>query len=762
MAAVPDIESAFHLKLQTFQHPTENRTFYAPDSDPSVGADVPLLYVGGLQNYSRPHPTQLRHNADQANLRQKNVVGSGPDGWLASADFRAAYAPGIALQGSGQYVGLLEFDGYYANDPAAYASQTGITNVPQKIILLDGFNGEVPSGDNGNNEEVALDIEMAMAMAPALAGVVVFEAGPNGNLTDIMQVMSTNTAIRQFSSSWSDPSPTAAEQSAVTGYLQKMASQGQTFFCASGDSGAYSGGNLPAPIDNTYVTSVGGTTLLNAGPGGAWLGEVVWNPGEGPGAGSSGGVSSAYTIPPWQKTVKMTSNGGSTTYRNVPDVAMAADDIFIVGDDGQSTNVAGTSAASPLWAAYTALVNQQATNNNLPPVGFLNPALYRIGTNSTYTACLDDVTVGNNTNSNARQFFAVPGYDLCTGWGSPNGNSLLIALTRPDGFQITPGRGPVGNGPAGGPFTASAQTFVLTNNGSSAFNWSLGNTSAWLNVSSTRGTLNPGGTATSVTATINASANSLPSGVYTANLPFTNVTSGQTQMRQFTLQVGQNLVQDGSFEAGDFCYWTLAGSGISVYEYDYVDNGYYTYYSPESGYYFAAMGQNTTLAYLSQPLPTQPGQAYQLSFWLGNPAGELPNQFLAQWNTNANEANTLFNQTDMGSFDWSNMVFTVVATANVTTLRFGFRNDQDFFVLDNVSVTPLAAPAFQSIAVVNGAVQLTFSTVPGVQYQVQYTTSLSPPDWVALGSPITATSGSTTVSESLGTNPGQFYRIVGP
>ena len=405
-AAVPDIESAFQVKLQTYQHPSENRTFHAPDRDPSVAAGVPILSIGGLDNYARPHPTQLGHSHLPADTHKKNVVGSGPYGLLAGADFRAAYTPGISLQGSGQYVGLVEFDAYYSTDPASYASQTGLTNVPQSIVLLDGFDGQVPSDDNGNNEEVALDIEMAMAMAPALAGIVVYEADPNnGLLSDVVHAMSTNTAVKQFSSSWSEPAITA-EQNLIHTYLEKMATQGQTFFCASGDNSAYENGvEIDAPIDDPYVTSVGGTALLTAGPSGAWLGETVWNPGFGPGNGTSGGVSTTYPIPAWQKTVSMTANGGSTTYRNVPDVAMVADNIFIVADEGVNENVGGTSAASPMWAAFTALANEQAANNQVTSVGYLNPTLYHIGTNSAYSACFNDVTIGNNTNLNTTRIF---------------------------------------------------------------------------------------------------------------------------------------------------------------------------------------------------------------------------------------------------------------------------------------------------------------------------------------------------------------------
>jgi len=764
-AMVPDIERALQVTLRTYQHPTETRTFYAPDTEPSIAADVPISSIGGLQNYARPHPAQLRHKPITSRAHNRELLGSGPNGVLGGFDYRAAYAPGVSLNGSGQQVGLLEFDGYYASDIESYVSQMGLRNVPLSIVLLDGFSGTPTTGQYSGNGEVALDIEMAISMAPALSQVVVYEADPNnGLLNDILAAMSENTAIKQFSCSWSSATPTLAERTNMDNYFEKMAAQGQTFFCASGDSGAYTNDvAIDVPTDDPYVTCVGGTTLGIAGPGGPWLSETVWNPGYGPGSGSSGGVSDYYPIPAWQKGVNMSTSGGSTTYRNIPDVAMVADNIFIVADDGYNEVAAGTSAAAPLWAGYAALVNEQATNNKVAPIGFLNPALYRIGTNAAFTSCLDDVTVGNNTNGNAKQYFAVSGYDLCTGWGSANGSSLLVALTQPDGFLVTPGRGPVGNGPVGGPFSTSAQTFLLTNNGRSSCNWSVGNTAAWLNVSTTSGTLTPSGAATSVSVAINSAATSLAAGVYTANLTFTNLTSGLTQVRQFTLQVDQNLVLDESFESEEFSYWTLTGDEY-VYEANFVDDGTYTYYSPEDGDFFAAFGQVTTLAYLSQTLPTRSGEAYQLSFWLANLAGQngyTPNQFQVQWNTNGSAAHTIFNQVDMGTFDWNNMVFTVVASTNITTLRFGFRNDNGFFTLDNVTLTPLGAPAFQSASVTGGTMQLTWTGVSGLQYQVQYVTNLTQANWVTLAS-AAATGSTMTTTDTVGTNTARFYRILAP
>ena len=171
---------------------------------------------------------------------------------------------------------------------------------------------------------------------------------------------------------------------------------------------------------------MGGTTLTT-GTGATYSSEKVWN--WGGGTGSSGGISSDYAIPIYQQGISMTANLGSTTKRNVPDVALTADQVYVYYGNGSKGEFGGTSCAAPLWAAFTALVNQQGVANEQPPVGFLNPTLYAIGKGSTYSNCFHDITTGNNSNSTTGASFpAVGGYDLCTGWGTPNGTNLIDAL----------------------------------------------------------------------------------------------------------------------------------------------------------------------------------------------------------------------------------------------------------------------------------------------------------------------------------------------
>src|SRR5207244_2078297 len=132
-----------------------------------------------------------------------------------------------------------------------------------------------------------------------------------------------------------------------------------------------------------------------SGAGASYSSVTVWNWGRG--TGSSGGISKTYGIPSWQQGISMASNQGSTTMRNIPDVALTADNIFVISDNGIHSSVGGTSCAAPLWAAFAALVNQKASSAGLAAVGFLNPALYAIGKGPNFAACFHDVTIGDNT-----------------------------------------------------------------------------------------------------------------------------------------------------------------------------------------------------------------------------------------------------------------------------------------------------------------------------------------------------------------------------
>jgi subtilase family serine protease len=422
---VAQIEQTFHVTMQLFQHPTENRTFHAPDTEPSVDEGVPIQGVNGLNNFAPPRPVGLKRLA-AGDIKRGNQTGSGPDGFFLGSDMRAAYAPGTALTGAGQAVGLFEFGPYNLSDVQAYFSFVNQPlNVPIVNVLIDGVNGICGAGcDDG--EEV-IDIQQAISMAPGLSAVIVYEGN---NDTDMFNRMATDNVAKQLSCSfgWLPADPSSDEP-----IFEEFAAQGQNLFIASGDGGAYFGnptdcqnfsnlnGCVFYPADDPDITAAGGTDLTTASAGGPWESETAW-------IGSGGGFSTNdLTIPSYQVPVISATNQGSTTLRNIPDVAAEANtDNFFCANGGCFIGVGGTSLSAPRWAGFLALANEQA---NGIPIGFLNPMIYSLGQGASYNLDFHDITNGNNFNSGSPDLFSdTVGYDLVTGWGSPNGSGLLNAL----------------------------------------------------------------------------------------------------------------------------------------------------------------------------------------------------------------------------------------------------------------------------------------------------------------------------------------------
>jgi hypothetical protein len=238
------------------------------------------------------------------------------------------------------------------------------------------------------------------------------------------------------------------------------------------------------------------------------------------------------------------TNGGSITARNLPDVALTANNIYVKYGNGMSSStVVGTSCAAPLWAGFMALANQQAAANSQPPIGFINPAIYEIANESFFNGpAFNDITKGSNTSSSSpNAFFAVPGYDLCTGLGTPKGTNLINALVSPDPFIVVSNSGFNATGSPDGTFDIASQTYYLTNVGASSLDWSLVNTSAWLDVSNSGGTLATGAS-DSVVVSLNTVASNLTAGTYSASLWFSNATSRVGHSRFFTLKAIDPLV----------------------------------------------------------------------------------------------------------------------------------------------------------------------------------------------------------------------------
>jgi uncharacterized repeat protein (TIGR03803 family) len=525
------IEKALHVSLNEYQHPTEARTFRAPDKDPTLDLGVSVKSIGGLDNFLIPKPNAKPMPTNSAQLKlgpSGNPIpqtGSGSGGAYEGKDFRAAYAAGVTNTGTGQNVGLLEFDsGFYQSDITAFETAAGEPNVPVNAVLL-GWNG----GPGTGNSEVSLDIEMAIGMAPGLSGVYVYEGG----VTDtILSAMATGPCL-QLSASWTYTIDATSDD-----LWLEMAAQGQSYFNAAGDDDAYVG-TTPTPTTDANLTVVGGTELTTTGAAGTWVSEVVWN--QGGGEGTGGGISTTTPIPVWQQGISMTLNQGSTVWRNSPDVAACAYDVYVYSGDGSAGAFVGTSCATPTWAAYIALVNQLALANGEAAVGFINPAIYNMGKGLNtvpYSGLFHDITSGNNEWSSSPSLYpAVVGYDLCTGWGTPIGSNMSQALGLPESLKIIPYSPTIFSGPVGGPFTPTPQTYTLTNKGGVSLNWSLSTPPSWLDVSLTSGTLVPGGASETVSLNIDPSATNFVTGDYTTELSFTDLTDGFVQSLLVTLAV---------------------------------------------------------------------------------------------------------------------------------------------------------------------------------------------------------------------------------
>ena len=426
-APVSAVESAFHVAMRTYQHPTENRIFFSADSEPVTSLPFALWHVSGLDNYSIPKPLfATKAEAATANGSGTPAVvahattGSGPSASFLGSDMRAAYYGGTALTGAGQNLGLLEYEGTDLADLNTYFANVGQTNhVPITLLSTDGTSTScVYSGRNKcDDTEQTLDMTQAIGMAPGLASLTVYVGSSDTAMISAMTTHSPLPTTIGCSWGWTPADPTTLDP-----YFERMAAQGQTFLAASGDASTWSTKNEAWPADDAYVVSVGGTDLVTASAGGPWSSETAW-------VDSGGGITpDKIAIPSWQllSGVINASNKGSVTYRNGPDVSANANFTYYTCADQTAclaNSYGGTSFAAPAWAGYLALVNQQLAADSDSPIGFINPIIYAQNVTSQYSTDFHDITSGTSGS-----YSATTGYDLVTGWGSPNGTGLINAL----------------------------------------------------------------------------------------------------------------------------------------------------------------------------------------------------------------------------------------------------------------------------------------------------------------------------------------------
>jgi subtilase family serine protease len=429
--SVANIEKAFHVTMGTYRDLSEDRTFFAVDREPTVDLPFQIWHITGLDNDSKPHPMYVKksdyakaHGIDAKKVVPHATTGSGPSASFLGSDMRAAYYGGTALTGTGQTIGLFEFLGTDLADLTTYYKNVGQTEpYTPTLISTGGYSTSCTASSGCDDTEQTLDMTQAMGMAPGSTMLYMYVCGNASNISDtacISAMVSTASAplSKQISCSWGW---TPADPSTLDPYFEQMASQGQNFFAASGDSSAWSASNEAWPADDAHVVSVGGTDLTTSSAAGPWKSETAW-------ADSGGGISpDSIPIPSWQQLsgVITSSNRGSTTLRNGPDVSANANFTFYVCAD-QTTCTAndygGTSFAAPMWAGYLALANEQAAANG-DTIGFIDPILYPAALTSSYGTYFHDITSGS-----CGTYSGITGYDLCTGWGSPNTTGIINLL----------------------------------------------------------------------------------------------------------------------------------------------------------------------------------------------------------------------------------------------------------------------------------------------------------------------------------------------
>lgn len=417
--SVAQLEALFATTLDEYRTASGEAAF-APETSPVLPSALADIATGilGLDTRTVVHGGALMAPQNGRVHLANDASGLTPTNLANAYDIGSLRQAG--LDGSGQTVAVPEIDTFTTSDIQSYDNAFGISAGPLQVI-------RVGAGANQHSPEPVLDIEVVHAVAPK-ARILVYEGRPDlQSIAGIFNRIVNDNKAQVVSISLGacerglDPSTAGAFLGALTDTFQRAQAQGMSVLVASGDSGAYDCQSdqlsVGAVASNPFVTAVGGTSLF-LGQNGSYGREAGW---EGPleSVGGGGGVSIFNRQPSWQVGPGV-SNQFSDGTRQVPDVSAAADPMtgYAIYYGGWHV-VGGTSGATPLWASIILLANQQAKS----PLGFLNPALYRIGGSSAAANVYHDVTLGGNLYYNA-----VPHWDYSTGWGSPDAAQLVSAL----------------------------------------------------------------------------------------------------------------------------------------------------------------------------------------------------------------------------------------------------------------------------------------------------------------------------------------------
>jgi kumamolisin len=353
-------------------------------------------------------------------------------GPLTAPQVAGFYKFPAGTDGTGQTIAIIELGGgYTASDLDSYFSGLGLATPTVTAVGVDG--GSNSPGDPAD-AEVLLDIEVAGAVAPRAAQVVYFAPNTDQGFVDaISEAVHATPAPVVVSISWGASEDAWSQQSRTTldSAVADAAVLGVTVCVAAGDNGSsddpnsVNGVHCDFPASSPHALACGGTKLVGNVSTSTITSEVVWNELANHEGAGGGGVSDAFGLPSWQSTagVPASSSGGSSTSgRGVPDVAGNADPVtgYLVVVDGKRQPIGGTSAVSPLWAGLIARL-AQATGKRF---GMLQPLLYAGVTPGAAAPGFNDITEGNNG-----AYKAGPGWDACTGLGSPDGQALLTRLS---------------------------------------------------------------------------------------------------------------------------------------------------------------------------------------------------------------------------------------------------------------------------------------------------------------------------------------------
>jgi kumamolisin len=413
---VGDMSSAFEANLERYEH--EGIEYRARTGAVQVPAELAgsIEAVLGLDNRPHAKPHFRRHGAFTPRQDAPQAISYTPPQIAQLYQFPAD------VNGTGQTIGILELGGgYQPDDLQNYFSSIGV-NQPTVIPVLVDNAANTPTNANSADGEVMLDIEVAGAVAPGAQIVVYFAPNTTNGFQDALTTAIHDATYKPsvISISWGGPESgwTGQAMTAFDTAAQDAALLGVSICAAAGDNGSSDGADdgqdhVDFPASSPHIMACGGTSLQSAN--GSISSETVWNDGAQGGA-TGGGFSVQFPLPAWQASAGVTPPSGGG--RGVPDVAGDADPQtgYQVLVDGQSMVIGGTSAVAPLWSGLIALLNQKLGK----PLGFLQPALYALPAS---TQAFDDITQGSNGT-----FSAGPGWDACTGLGSPSGENLLTAL----------------------------------------------------------------------------------------------------------------------------------------------------------------------------------------------------------------------------------------------------------------------------------------------------------------------------------------------